>query len=56
MSVDYDRTATLRAEMHGRPPIVMVFESHNIDCRYRLMGDICETVTSYYGTGGVMLL
>lgn len=52
MSITEDVVNTLRAQDHGHPPTVMVFESHNIDCRYRLMGDICETVT-YYGTGGV---
>ncbi len=52
MAVSYDVTATLRAQDHGHPPVVLVFESHNIDCRYRPMGDVCETVTQYYGTGG----
>jgi hypothetical protein len=52
MDVSYDVAATLRAQDHGHPPVILVFESHNIDCRYRPMGDICETVTTYYGTGG----
>ena len=51
MDVTEDITATLRAQSN-HPPLVLVYESHNIDCRYREMGDVCETVTSYYGTGG----
>lgn len=52
MDVTYDVTATLRAETHGHAPVVLVYESHNIDSRYREMGDVCETITQYYGTGG----
>ena len=52
MDISYDITATLRSQDHGHPPVILVFESHNIDCRYRSMGDVCETITRYYGTGG----
>lgn len=31
---------------------VVVFESHGQDSRYNEMGDVCETVTQKYGTGG----
>ena len=30
----------------------VVFESHGQDSRYNEMGEICETVTQKYGTGG----
>lgn len=30
----------------------IVFESHGQDARYKLLGDICETVSAKYGTGG----
>lgn len=30
----------------------LVYESHNQDSRYRPLGDICETVSAKYGTGG----
>lgn len=33
-------------------PCVLVYESHNQDSRYRPLGDICETVSAKYGTGG----
>ena len=32
--------------------ICLVYESHNQDSRYRPLGDICETVSAKYGTGG----
>ena len=30
----------------------LVYESHTQDSRYRPLGDICETVSAKYGTGG----
>lgn len=53
MDISENVTATLRAQDHGHPPIVMVFESHGQDARYRPMGDVCETISAKYGTGGV---
>ena len=32
--------------------VCLVYESHNQDSRYRPLGDICETVSAKYGTGG----
>ena len=29
-----------------------VFERHDQDARYKEYGDICETVSAKYGTGG----
>lgn len=52
MDVSYDVTATLRAQDHGHPPIVMVFESHGQDARYRSLGEVCETISAKYGLGG----
>lgn len=31
---------------------VLVYERHDQDARYRLLGDVCETVSAKYGTGG----
>lgn len=53
MNVSYDITATLRADMKHHEPIVLVFESHGQDARYRDMGETCETISAKYGMGGV---
>lgn len=52
MNVSADVTHTLRAQDHGHPPIVMVYESHGQDCRYKPLQDVCETVSAKYGLGG----
>lgn len=53
MAVSYDVTATLRAQASSsHPPLVLVYESHGQDSRYNPLGDICETVSAKYGTGG----
>lgn len=52
MDISYDVTSTLRAQDHGHSPIVMVFESHGQDARYRYLGEVCETISTKYGTGG----
>lgn len=52
MNVSYDIAHTLRAEAKHHEPVVLVYESHNQDSRYRSLGDICETVSAKYGTGG----
>ncbi len=54
MAVSYDVTGTLRAEMGGHPPLVLVYESHGQDARYRPLGETCETISAKYGLGGVM--
>lgn len=33
-------------------PVVQVYETHPADSRVREMGDVCQTVTSRWGTGG----
>lgn len=30
----------------------IVYENHSSDCRYKEIGDICTTLTTYLGTGG----
>ena len=52
MDITYDVTATLRAQTHGHPPVVLVYENHSQDSRCKYLGDICETVSQKYGTGG----
>ncbi len=52
MNISYDITATLRANMKHHEPIVLVFESHGQDARYRDMGETCETISAKYGMGG----
>ena len=32
--------------------VVLVYESHNQDSRYNPLGEVCETVSAKYGTGG----
>ena len=50
MGVSEDVTGALRAEEHGHQPIV--YENHSQDSRYKPLGDISETVSAKYGTGG----
>ena len=52
MDVSYDVIGTLRAEMGGHPPLVLVYESHGQDARYRPLGETCETISAKYGLGG----
>ena len=52
MTVSFDIVSTLRAETHQHEPIVLVYERHDQDARYKPLGDICETVSAKYGTGG----
>jgi len=40
-----------RADPH-KIPCVLVYESHGQDSRYKPMGEVCETVSQKYGTGG----
>ena len=50
MSVDFDRTATLRAEMHGRPPIVLCIEPRSQDGVPRIYSDeISHTLNTAQG-------
>lgn len=41
-----------RATDSDHIPCVLVYESHNQDSRYKPFGEICETVSAKYGTGG----
>ena len=50
MGVSEDVTGALRAEEHGHRPIV--YENHSQDSRYKPLGDISETVSAKYRTGG----
>lgn len=54
MEVSKNVVGTLRAENHRHPPLVLVFESHGQDARYRPLGETCETVSAKYGLGGAM--
>lgn len=49
MDVTEDVTCTLRAESHHPP---LVFENHSQDCRYKELGNVCQSVLSTFGTGG----
>lgn len=33
-------------------PVVLVYESHGQDCRYKPLGEVCSTISHKYGTGG----
>ena len=33
-------------------PVVLVYESHGQDCRYKPLGEVCSTISQKYGTGG----
>ena len=53
MNVSHEVTATLRAQDHGHPPIVLVLEHHPNDSRIKIREDgICQSLTSRMGTGG----
>ena len=52
MAVSYDMTNALREQEHGHPPLVLVYESHGQDCRYKPLGEVCSTISQKYGTGG----
>ena len=46
-------TVSTNSNASGRnTPIVLVYESHGQDCRYKFLGDVCSTVSQKYGTGG----
>lgn len=52
-----DVARTLTSRQDGSPcvdrgPDVVVFESHDQDARYRDLGEVSETVSAKYGTGG----
>lgn len=52
MNITYDVTATLRRETKHHEPVILVYESHGQDCRYKELPDVCTTVSQKYGTGG----
>lgn len=54
MNVSYDVAHTLRSQTKHHEPVVLVYESHNQDSRYNPLGEVCETVSAKYGTGGAI--
>ena len=52
MNISYDKVSTLRAESKHHEPVVLVYESHGQDARYRPLGETCETISAKYGLGG----
>lgn len=48
MDVSYDVTATLRAQDHGHPPVIL-FEPRSQDGVPRIYGDICPTLNTAQG-------
>ena len=52
MHVSYDVTSTLRSQTKHHEPVVLVYESHGQDARYRPLGETCETISAKYGLGG----
>lgn len=49
MSVEYDVSPTLRAQDHGHPPCVLLFEPRSQDGVPRIHGDICQTLNTAQG-------
>lgn len=46
-------TVSTNSNASGRnTPLVLVFESHGQDCRYKPLKEVCSTVSQKYGTGG----
>lgn len=46
-------TVSTNSNASGRnTPLVLVFESHGQDCRYKPLGEVCSTISQKYGTGG----
>lgn len=39
-------------EQKPKPMKMTVYERHDQDARYKLLGEVCETVSMKYGTGG----
>lgn len=50
MNLSTDVTGSLRSQEHGHQPLV--YENHSQDSRYKPLGDVSETVSAKYGTGG----
>lgn len=50
MNVSEGQVSTLRAQEHGHQPLV--YENHSQDSRYKELGDVSETMSAKYGTGG----
>ena len=50
MDVCENMTGTLRASEKGHQPLV--YENHGVDARIRESGEVSQTVTARYGTGG----
>ncbi len=46
-------TVSTNSNASGRnTPLVLVYESHGQDARYRCLGETCETISAKYGLGG----
>lgn len=52
MNVSYDVVSTIRSQTKHHEPVVLVYESHGQDARYRPLGEVCETISAKYGLGG----
>ena len=50
MDVCENMTGTLRASEKGHQPLV--YENHGVDARIRESGEVSQTITARYGTGG----
>jgi len=54
MTGGVSKTLNNRATDADHIPCVLVYESHNQDSRYNPLGEVCETVSAKYGTGGAI--
>lgn len=52
INVSENVAGTLRAEAHGHPPCVLLFENHSQDTRFNGPLETAPTVSSTYGMGG----
>lgn len=53
MNVSENVTATLRAQDHGHPPLILALDYHPHDSRIGVKDeDVCQSLTSRMGTGG----
>ena len=54
MTGGVSKTLNNRATDADHIPCVLVYESHSQDSRYNPLGEVCETVSVKYGTGGAI--
>ena len=45
-------TVTSKRSDPHHVPCVIVYDSRGQDARYRPLGEVCETISAKYGTGG----